>query len=153
MCIIERMEKNDMWKSQHLRWWIKPGRSFKSFMWQGYHRSQACSGSSCDIWRKTPHVDWKYPGRGLYYSGCKDQFVNESFARISDYSIQELTGKDFRELVAPEDLDMVVDLYSRGKLEKMFQQNMNSICCERTVQELSSTWTSVLSIIRGESRV
>lgn len=43
----------------------------------------------------------------------KMQFVNEAFAKIGGYTVQEVIGKDFRKFVAPEDLDMVVDNYQR----------------------------------------
>jgi len=41
------------------------------------------------------------------------QFVNESFARICGYTVKEVIGKDFRDMVAPEDLGMVMSYYSR----------------------------------------
>ena len=41
------------------------------------------------------------------------QFANEAFARVGGYTVQEVIGKDFRELVAPEDLEMVADHYRR----------------------------------------
>lgn len=43
----------------------------------------------------------------------KIQFANEAFARIAGYTIEEVIGKSFRELVAPEDLEMVADRYHR----------------------------------------
>jgi PAS domain S-box-containing protein len=43
----------------------------------------------------------------------KIRFVNEAFARIGGYTVEETTGKDIRELVAPEDLEMAVDRYRR----------------------------------------
>ncbi|MCZ7384647.1 MAG: PAS domain-containing sensor histidine kinase [Candidatus Methanoperedens sp.] len=43
----------------------------------------------------------------------KLQFVNEFFAKSAGYTVKECIGKDFREFVAPEDLDMVVDRYYR----------------------------------------
>ncbi len=43
----------------------------------------------------------------------KIQFANEAFARIVGYAVEEMAGKDFRELVAPEDLEMVSDRYYR----------------------------------------
>ncbi len=43
----------------------------------------------------------------------KIQFVNEAFTRIGGYTIDDVVGKDFREFVAPEHLEMVVDYYSR----------------------------------------
>ncbi len=44
---------------------------------------------------------------------AKIQFVNEAFARMAGYAMEDCIGKDFRELVAPEDLDMVVNRYFR----------------------------------------
>jgi two-component system cell cycle sensor histidine kinase/response regulator CckA len=44
---------------------------------------------------------------------CKIEFANEVFARMCGYTMEEVIGKDFRELVAPEDLEMVVDRYFR----------------------------------------
>lgn len=43
----------------------------------------------------------------------KLQFVNEFFAKRAGYTVKECIGKDFREFVAPEDLDMFVDRYHR----------------------------------------
>ncbi|SNQ61035.1 PAS domain-containing sensor histidine kinase [Candidatus Methanoperedens nitratireducens] len=43
----------------------------------------------------------------------KFQFVNEAFARMTGYTVEEIKGKDFRELIAPEHLEMVVDHYYR----------------------------------------
>jgi PAS domain S-box-containing protein len=44
---------------------------------------------------------------------AKMQFVNEAFARVAGYTVEEVIGKDFRELVAPEDLEIVADRYYR----------------------------------------
>jgi len=41
------------------------------------------------------------------------KFVNEAFARISGYTVEEIIGMSFRGLVAPEDRDMVADRYVR----------------------------------------
>jgi PAS domain S-box-containing protein len=38
---------------------------------------------------------------------AKIQFANEAFARVAGYTVEEVIGKDYRELVAPEDLEMV----------------------------------------------
>ncbi len=43
----------------------------------------------------------------------KIQFANEAFARIGGYTLGEVIGKSFRELVAPEDLELVADRYRR----------------------------------------
>ncbi|CAG1003294.1 two-component system, cell cycle sensor histidine kinase and response regulator CckA [Methanosarcinales archaeon] len=43
----------------------------------------------------------------------KIQFVNEAFTRMGGYTMGEVIGKDFRELVAPEDLEMVAERYQR----------------------------------------
>ncbi len=43
----------------------------------------------------------------------KIQFANEAFAKVSGYTVEEVIGKDFREFVAPEDLEMVIDRYHR----------------------------------------
>ncbi|MFA4934858.1 MAG: PAS domain S-box protein [Candidatus Methanoperedens sp.] len=43
----------------------------------------------------------------------KIQFANEAFARIGGYMLGEVIGKSFRELVAPEDLELVADRYRR----------------------------------------
>jgi PAS domain S-box-containing protein len=43
----------------------------------------------------------------------KIQFANESFARIGGYTVEEVTGKNFHEFVAPEDLEMFTDRYRR----------------------------------------
>jgi two-component system cell cycle sensor histidine kinase/response regulator CckA len=44
---------------------------------------------------------------------AKVQFANEAFAKMVGYTVEEVLGKDFRELVAPEDLDIVEDRYNR----------------------------------------
>ena len=44
---------------------------------------------------------------------AKFQFVNESFSRMTGYTVEEIIGKDFRELIAPEHLQIVVDYYYR----------------------------------------
>ncbi len=41
------------------------------------------------------------------------QFVNDALAAMIGYAVDEVIGMDFRELVAPEDLAMVADNYSR----------------------------------------
>ncbi|MCK4596244.1 PAS domain S-box protein, partial [candidate division WOR-3 bacterium] len=41
------------------------------------------------------------------------KFVNEAFARIVGYTIEEVVGMDFRQLIAPEDNRMVTDRYRR----------------------------------------
>ncbi|KAF5410153.1 MAG: Methyl sulfide methyltransferase-associated sensor [Candidatus Methanogasteraceae archaeon] len=41
------------------------------------------------------------------------KFANEAFARISGYTVEEVLGMDFGELVAPEDRAMVADRYAR----------------------------------------
>lgn len=41
------------------------------------------------------------------------QFVNEAFARMVGYTVEELTGREFREFIAPEDMEMVLDRYHR----------------------------------------
>jgi two-component system, cell cycle sensor histidine kinase and response regulator CckA len=43
----------------------------------------------------------------------KIQFTNESFTRIGGYTVEEVIGKDFRELVAQEDLEKVANRYRR----------------------------------------
>ncbi len=43
----------------------------------------------------------------------KIRFANEAFARVGGYTVEEVIGKDVGELVAPEDLDIVVDRYRR----------------------------------------
>ena len=41
----------------------------------------------------------------------KLKYVNEAFARISGYTVDESIGMYFKDFVAPEDLDMVTDRY------------------------------------------
>jgi PAS domain S-box-containing protein len=41
----------------------------------------------------------------------KIQFANEAFARMFGFTVEEVTGKDFREFVIPEDLEMVMNRY------------------------------------------
>ncbi len=44
---------------------------------------------------------------------AKMQFVNKAFRNISGFSNEEIIGMDFSHFVAPEDLEMVQDRYSR----------------------------------------
>ena len=48
----------------------------------------------------------------------KIQFANEAFTRMGGYTMGEVIGKDFRELVAPEDLEMVAERYQRRQAGK-----------------------------------
>jgi PAS domain S-box-containing protein len=41
------------------------------------------------------------------------QFANEACARMAGYTVEEITGKDFREFISPEDLKMVAERYQR----------------------------------------
>lgn len=43
----------------------------------------------------------------------KFQFVNEAFARLAGYEVEEIIGMDFRHFIAPEDLEKVSDYYVR----------------------------------------
>jgi PAS domain S-box-containing protein len=43
----------------------------------------------------------------------KMQFANEALARMIGYIVEQVIGMDFQELVAPEDLEIVVDRYHR----------------------------------------
>jgi PAS domain S-box-containing protein len=63
---------------------------------------------------------------------AKMQFVNDALARMSGYTVEEIIGKNFHELVAPEDREMVADSIKEDKREKSFLRNTNSICCIRT---------------------
>jgi PAS domain S-box-containing protein len=45
----------------------------------------------------------------------KLQFFNEAFVKLVGYEANELAGMDFRQLIAPEDIDWVVDRYRRGQ--------------------------------------
>jgi PAS domain S-box-containing protein len=44
---------------------------------------------------------------------AKMQFANKAFAGMTGFAVEEIIGKDFREFVAPEDLEMVADRYRR----------------------------------------
>jgi len=44
---------------------------------------------------------------------AKIEFVNEAFARMVGYTVEEVIGMDFQEFVAPEDLKTVTDRYYR----------------------------------------
>jgi len=44
---------------------------------------------------------------------AKMQFANKAFTGMTGYTIEEIIGMDFRELVAPEDQEMVADRYHR----------------------------------------
>ena len=44
---------------------------------------------------------------------AKLQFVNEPFVGMTGYSVEEMNGMNFKDLVAPEDIDMVADRYHR----------------------------------------
>jgi two-component system cell cycle sensor histidine kinase/response regulator CckA len=48
----------------------------------------------------------------------KIRFANEAFASVGEYTVQEIIGKDFRELVAPEDLEIVANRYHRRRAGK-----------------------------------
>jgi PAS domain S-box-containing protein len=43
----------------------------------------------------------------------KMQFVNEAFVKMLGYTVDEVVGMDFRQFIAPEDVDKVVDWYQR----------------------------------------
>ncbi|NJD54141.1 MAG: PAS domain S-box protein [Candidatus Methanoperedens sp.] len=43
----------------------------------------------------------------------KFQFVNEAFARLAGYEVEEIIGMDFRQFIAPEDMAKVSDYYIR----------------------------------------
>ncbi len=43
----------------------------------------------------------------------KFQFVNEAFANLAGYEVEEIIGKDFREFISPEDMAKVFDHYTR----------------------------------------
>jgi PAS domain S-box-containing protein len=43
----------------------------------------------------------------------KMQFANEAFATMIGYTVEEVSGKDFRALVAPEDQEIIADRYRR----------------------------------------
>ncbi|NJD77687.1 MAG: PAS domain S-box protein [Candidatus Methanoperedens sp.] len=43
----------------------------------------------------------------------KIHFVNEAFARIGGYTVEDVIGKSFQEFIAPEDKERVVDYYAR----------------------------------------
>ncbi len=43
----------------------------------------------------------------------KMQFVNEAFAKIADYTVEEVIGVDFQQLIAPQDRAMVSERYRR----------------------------------------
>ena len=54
---------------------------------------------------------------------AKLQYVNGAFAGIAGYRVGEITGRDFRDFVAPEDLEMVADRYYRRQAgEKVPQE-------------------------------
>ncbi|MBI4689648.1 MAG: PAS domain S-box protein, partial [Nitrospirae bacterium] len=44
---------------------------------------------------------------------AKAKFVNEAFAKMVGYTVEELIGMDIRRVIAPEDLDTVMDRYRR----------------------------------------
>ena len=44
---------------------------------------------------------------------AKMQFVNKAFAKLCGCTVEEVMGREFTELVAPEDLEMVADRYHR----------------------------------------
>lgn len=45
--------------------------------------------------------------------GGKMEFVNKAFARMAGYTVKEVIGMDFRQLIAPEGLEIVADRYRR----------------------------------------
>ncbi|NJD77224.1 MAG: PAS domain S-box protein [Candidatus Methanoperedens sp.] len=44
---------------------------------------------------------------------AKFQYVNEAYARIAGFTKEEMIGMDFRQFIAPEDIEMVEDRYLR----------------------------------------
>lgn len=52
--------------------------------------------------------------------GDKILFANEAFARMAGYRVEEVIGKDFRELVAPEDRKLVEERYYQKQAGKDF---------------------------------
>ncbi len=47
------------------------------------------------------------------FQDTKLQFANEAFARMGGYTVEEVIGKDLRELVAPEDFGILLDRHRR----------------------------------------
>ncbi len=43
----------------------------------------------------------------------KLQYVNDAFAKIPGYTVEEMIGTDFQRYVAPEDFDIVIERYTR----------------------------------------
>ena len=50
-------------------------------------------------------------------------FVNEAIARMTGYSVEELIGMDFSRVIAPEDVQMVVDRYRRRQAGEDVKRN------------------------------
>jgi len=46
----------------------------------------------------------------------KIQFANEAFAKMLGYTVGEVIGKDFNELIVPEDSEMVIDHFYRKQI-------------------------------------
>ncbi|MDP3111729.1 MAG: PAS domain S-box protein [Thermodesulfovibrionales bacterium] len=44
---------------------------------------------------------------------AKIKFLNEAFAKMIGYTVEEVIGMDIQKLIAPEDLDMVMDRYQQ----------------------------------------
>jgi len=74
----------------------------------------------------------------------KFKFVNKAFANIPGYTVDEVIGMDFRELIAPEDLDMVSERYVKmmaGEdvpLEYEFHGIGNSTNTQSTIHMVTS---------------
>ncbi len=43
----------------------------------------------------------------------KIQFANEAFARMHGYTVEEIIGKDAREIIAPEDMETAINMFRR----------------------------------------
>lgn len=57
----------------------------------------------------------------------KFQFVNEAFARLSGYEVEEIIGMDFRHFIAPEDLEKFPIIMYADRPVKMYPMNTNSM--------------------------
>jgi PAS domain S-box-containing protein len=49
----------------------------------------------------------------FFNSNSKLKFVNEAFANLVGYTVNELVSLEFKELVAPEDLELVQNNYEK----------------------------------------
>ena len=67
-------------------------------------------------------VDCMQDGAFIVQDG-KVRFANEAFAKMLDYTVDELSGTDLREIIAPEDVEPVMERYHRRMAGEVVPQS------------------------------